>query len=399
MDVFPITDTEFHRQLGQGVTMHLLFKRLVIALIVPLITPITLWGQADNDSLPRRGFFGVVLGANESGAVIATSIVEGSSAASSGIRAGDVLETIDGVAIRNPTDITAIVGKKSAGDDIGVHLSREGVGQSLTVLVKAYPYERMEHAILEYGSVVAEGDRLRTIVSVPDGDQRRLPAVMLIQGGGCGSIEAPIGPPIGQPGLVHAIGTQGFVTMRVEKCSVGDSEGPSCGSIGYRQELAGYQAALRALMAHPAVDPNRVFLLGISLGGVFAPILAGENRVAGVVVFGTLAGPPPPYPGRSERFFKEFAEVDVTAAWRAVDAPVLILHGEYDEVTNEADHAAIASVVNGAHPGMAQHLELDNLDHCWTRHSSREGSLNNCGGGQATTALIDTVLKFLRDHS
>jgi dienelactone hydrolase len=379
--------------------MQSTFTRLAIALIVTLIIPITLFGQTENDALPRRAFFGVVLGSNDSGAVIATSTVEGSTAASAGIRAGDVLETIEDTAIRKPADVIAALGKKSAGSEINIHLSRAGAPQSLSAVLKSFPAERMEHAKVEYGSVAVEGHRLRTIVSVPDGDQKRFPAVMLIQGGSCGSIDAPIGPWVAQPGLVREIGNQGFVTMRVEKSGVGDSEGPPCSTIGYQQELAGYQAALRALMAHPAVDKNRVFLLGISLGGVFSPVLASENHLAGVVVFGTLAGPPPPYPGRSKRFFEEFAKVDIPAAWRAVDAPVLILHGEYDEVTNEADHVAIETAVNGAHPGLAKHLELDQLDHCWTRHASRERSLNNCGGGEATTALRDTVLEFLRAHS
>jgi hypothetical protein len=100
---------------------------------------------------------------------------------------------------------------------------------------------------------------------------------MLIQGCGCGSIEATSKPPIGQPGLIHAIGTLGFVTMRVEKSGVGDSAGAPCGSIGYQQELAGHRAALRALKTHPAVDANRVFLLGISLGCVLLQSL--EQRI------------------------------------------------------------------------------------------------------------------------
>jgi len=139
--------------------------------------------------------------------------------------------------------------------------------------------------------------------------------------------------------------------------------------------------------------------MGISLGGTFAPIVARENRVAGVVAFGTLAGPPPPFPGRSRRFFLEFAEVDVLAAWAAVAAPVIVLHGEYDEVTTESDHAKIASAVNAGHPGTARHVELAGLDHCWSKHASRQASLNNCGGGEKTTDLSDAILKFLREHS
>ena len=40
--------------------------------------------------------------------------------------------------------------------------------------------------------------------------------------------------------------------MRVDKPGAGDSEGPPCAEIGYREELAGYRAALRALLANPA---------------------------------------------------------------------------------------------------------------------------------------------------
>jgi hypothetical protein len=42
--------------------------------------------------------------------------------------------------------------------------TRGGTHQNLTVVLKPYPYERTEHAMVEYGSVVAEGDRLRTVV-------------------------------------------------------------------------------------------------------------------------------------------------------------------------------------------------------------------------------------------
>jgi len=71
-------------------------------------------------------------------------------------------------------------------------------------------------------------------------------------------------------------------------------------------------------------------LLGISLGGVFAPALAREKAVRGIVVFGTLATRPPAYPGRSERFFTEFDAVDVPAAWAAIDTRLLMRHGPGD---------------------------------------------------------------------
>jgi uncharacterized protein len=382
----------------KGTEMY--FSILITCLAVVWGTPATLLGQAGGGSLPRRGFLGIALGADANGDVTAISIVGGSTAAALGIQPGDVIEMVDDVDIRTPTDVTTLIGQKRAGESISIRLSREGRRQTLSAVVKSCPRERMDHATVEYASVeVTEGVRLRTLVSVPEYASRRLPAVMLIQGGGCGSIDAPLNTTQGQPGLIHAIGSHGFVTMRVEKSGVGDSEGPPCNSIGYQQELAGYRAALQALESHPAVDPNRVFLLGISLGGVFAPILAGDGRIAGVIVFGTLAAPPPPFPGRSQRFFQEFAAVDVLAAWRAIDTPVLVIHGEYDAVTTETDHARIASAVNDAHPGRAKHVELEKLDHCFTRHASKRASVDNCGGGEATSALSDAILEFLREYS
>src|SRR5262249_47029630 len=147
------------------------------------------------------------------------------------------------------------------------------------------------------------------------------------------------------------------------------------------------------------VDPERLFLVGISLGGVFAPVLATEHHLKGVVVFGTLATAPTAYPGRSDRFFAEFAGVDVAAAWKAVDVPVLALHGEFDEVTGGADHEQIAGFVNARHPGLATHRELEGLDHCWTHHVSMDKARGNCGQGRATPVFADVVIDFLRSRA
>jgi uncharacterized protein len=251
---------------------------------------------------------------------------------------------------------------------------------------------------MEYGSVVAGGVRLRTITSIPANLAGRAPAVLLIPGGGCGGIDTPLSPDIAQPGLMRVIGRNGFVTMRVDKSGVGDSEGPPCDSIGYEQELSGYRSALRALILHRAVDPQRVFLPGISLGGVFAPVLANETAVAGIVAYGTLASAPPPYPGRHERFFREFAARRIPAAWAKVDARVLVMHGTYDETTTAEAHDEIARIVNAGHPGRAEHRELDRLDHCWSRYATLEASRGNCGG-QETADLSGAILAFLNARS
>ena len=218
---------------------------------------------------------------------------------------------------------------------------------------------------------------------------------MYLQGGGCGSIDNPYAGSTGPNALVHGAALRGFVTMRVDKPGTGESEGRPCAEIGFREELAGYEAALSALLSDPVVDRERVYFLGDSLGGLFAPLLARDTRVAGIVTYGTIGFAPSPYPGRSERFFREIVKIDVLAAWAAVDSRVLLLRGAFDDRTTASDHRNIAATVNAAHPGHAEYRELAGLDHCGTKRATPEAGKDNCGGGEETTDLRDAILEFI----
>jgi dienelactone hydrolase len=377
--------------------MRVRFKSCAAVLLFAFVQ--TALTQDPAGMLPRRGYLGVGL-EKADGGVRVSGVAPESTAAAAGITVGDLIVAVDGRPVESPESVIAAVGRHKGGDETSIRILGSGGLRTIDTALKSYPVERMQNAAMHYSSVEEEpGVRLRTIVSVPAGPTgKRFPAVLLIQGGGCGSIDAPIGPPVAQPGLMHAIGSRGFVTMRVEKSGVGDSQGAPCASIGFKEELAGYRAGLAALREHPAVDPQRIYLLGISLGGVFAPLLAAETHVAGIVVWGTLAGPPPPYPGRSDRFFSEFAVVDVAAAWRKVNTRVAVLHGEYDvgPEVNRSAQDKIMAYVDGANPGSAESHELSHLDHCWTRHESLEASTDLCGRGEETSVLPDAILAFLR---
>ena len=96
------------------------------------------------------------------------------------------------------------------------------------MVLRPFPRETLPGANFEYAAVTLEdGSRLRTIVSVPTTAGRHA-AVMLIQGGGCGSVDVPMAPDTGPAGLLRPLASHGYVTMRVEKSGVGDSRGPAC---------------------------------------------------------------------------------------------------------------------------------------------------------------------------
>jgi dienelactone hydrolase len=347
--------------------------------------------------LPRRAALGVTLAVDAAGAVVASAVSAGSAGAKAGVAPGDAIAALDGTPVTSIVQVQSLIGRHRGGDSLVIDLARSGEKKRLVAVLQSFAHESLPNTTFDYGHVtLPDGIRLRTIVSRPLNAERPAPAVLFLQGGGCSSIDVPGASASTNPyALIAAIASRGFVTMRVDKPGAGDSEGPPCAETGFREELAGYQTALRALLADPAVDKNRVSLIGISLGGFFAPLLARDVPVSGISAYGTIAFTPTPYPGRSERFFREIAVVDILAAWAAVGARVQLLHGTYDAVSTASDHAKIAAIVNGVHPGRAQHREFEGVDHCWTRQKTPEAGRDNCGGGEATTSWNDAVLEFI----
>jgi uncharacterized protein len=71
-------------------------------------------------------------------------------------------------------------------------------------------------------------------------------------------------------------------------------------------------AGLALLRGHPAIDPNRVFVAGHSLGGTVAPrVAAAEPSVAGLVI---LAGGTQPLPWAAVRQLRYIASLDPASA-------------------------------------------------------------------------------------
>jgi pimeloyl-ACP methyl ester carboxylesterase len=355
------------------------------------------WPQASGGPLPRRAALGVTLAVDAAGAVVVSAVSAGSAGAVAGVVPGDAIAALDGTPVTSIVQAQSLIGRHRGGDSLVIDVARSGEKKRLVAVLQSFAHESLPNTTFDYGHVtLADGIRLRTIVSRPMNAERPAPAVLFLQGGGCSSIDVPWAA--GSPGplvLIYAIASRGFVTMRVDKPGAGDSEGPPCEETGFREELAGYQTALRALVADPAVDKSRVFLIGLSLGGFFAPLLARDVPVAGISAYGTIAFTPTAYPGRSARFFREIAVIDILAAWAAVDTRVLMLHGTYDAVSSASDHATIAAIVNGAHPGRAEHREFEGLDHCETRQKTPEAGRDKCGGGEVTTVVNDAVLEFI----
>ncbi len=276
------------------------------------------------------------------------------------------------------------------------------------------------------------GHRLRLIVTHPQSATGPLPTVFVVGWLSCDSVEAPPGTRDSTSLVFQALAVlPGFVTVRLDKPGVGDSEG-NCHETDFTTELAAYQAAFRSLARYPFVDPERIFLFGLSNGGGFAPLVPGDVPVRGYVIDGgwvktwlehmleierrrfVLAGRSPAdvhrlmelearlyeavlleglapaalfarqpelraawageddahLYGRPVAFYQQLQRLNLEEAWSRVKVPVLALHGQYDWIMSRDDHERIVELVNRNTPGAARFEELPAAGHTFEHYDS-----------------------------
>jgi len=224
----------------------------------------------------------------------------GSLAERAGLRKGDRLVGLNGRRVETADAFWPSFWALRGGDTVRARIVRDRRAAAgadtleVRLVLDSVPHERIPGTVATYGAVRSDrGYLLRTVVNRPDRTgSARLPAVLFIPWLSCDPVEKP---DPGNDGFAHMLravaSASGMVLMRVEKPGVGDSQGPDCRTGGLEDELAAPHAGLRALRGMAGVDPERIFLLGGSIGGALAPILAAEEPqgIAGVIAVGGFA--------------------------------------------------------------------------------------------------------------
>jgi pimeloyl-ACP methyl ester carboxylesterase len=314
---------------------------------------------------------------------------------------------------------------------------RSGRRVTRSLRVHERPRDRGANFDVLYHSVVSGGVRLRTIVTRPHAAGRH-PVLFLIPGLGATTVDQPLSDAGAYSRILAEFAKNGWVTVRVDKPGIGDSEGGPDAETGFEAELDAYRQALRAARQYDFAAAEQLFVFGHSLGGVFGPMLAGEIPVKGVAVYGTvvkpwteylienrrrqelLAGTDAPtidarvrdmaaaaqalmidrtdpselartrpelrgvlkvmlpdgrhFWGRTLAFWSQLASTSVPAYWAKADTHVLAIWGRNDFIATEADHPRIADIVNRARPGQGRYVALPDSDHAFRKTASVEDS-------------------------
>jgi uncharacterized protein len=149
----------------------------------------------------------------------------------------------------------------------------------------------------------------------------------------------------------RALAQAGFASLRFDFCGSGESDG-EFRDVTLRGEIADGRATVAFLRKQAGIDPERVGLLGLSLGGAVAAALAPHVQAKVVVLWSALAHTArlrdlvkqlakkiPGKPGALEfdareispRFIADVLKVEPVRHLARFKGPTLIVHPEKDE--------------------------------------------------------------------
>ena len=394
--------------------------------------------------------------------VLVRQVLPGGPAEHAGVRAGDVITRLGPLAVGRDRTFGDLLRLFYEGDTVGIEVVRDGKRTTLALEAIAPPRERGEGLDVEYTAFTTGGHvRLRAVVVSPEGSSgRRLPAVLMVTA--LGSPRLIDTPGYFSPRAVaHAVARAGFRVLRFELRGSGDSEGDDYRGMSLTAEIADNLAAFDALRTRADVDPARVFLYGHSTGALEAAVLAGQRSVAGLIVSGTvgrtyyermaetlrlqsvLAGTPqveadanvaryltfsaavasglskaeilqrhPDYTSffnaadrimddRTLEFWREQMTLNMARTYAAIKAPVLIMWGESDFLTQRACHEHIRDVLLASGRTDVKLATIPGLDHLYAQAKDFAESFSHykTGAFVENPAAKETIAAWLRAHA
>lgn len=306
----------------------------------------------------------------------------------------------------------------------------------------------------------SEGSRLRTILTRPAGTSGRLPAIMLIQWVSCGSIDFPADRQnelrmlADRSGMVLVrVERSGTGDSEGVPCSELDYDtevrhyreafdqvarhpwvdsdrmflfGSSLGSttaplIAHGKKVAGIavQGGGAVTYLERMINFDRIYLersgkytaqqiheemvrripfhVEYLIGGK-TPEQVERDRPELRGVWQTIRGgqEAPPHYGRPYAWHQQAAKHDFLEAWTNVDAPVLVIHGQYDQFEPEHGHRLIVDTINKLRPGTATFVQVPKADHNIDVYASPEDAYAERNGTRRRDLLAQPIIDWAR---
>lgn len=275
--------------------------RKILSLSLLLFT--ILFSAQSQSHLQRKGGIGITVdnapqaffdryGWATTKGVIITQVLPNTTAVSMGLTVGDVIVDVNGKTVTDVQSFYSLSSKLKPSESVKIKVLRRSTsdikGGQIEIgrMNEESPTGEVAYEELEY-----EKGYLRTIVHKPKGTAK-FPAIFYVQDYSCTSLDMFATPDAPLKQLIDGWVAAGFVVYRVERPGVGDSDPvKKCESMSFDDELNIMGLGIKKLKKYDYVDSAKVFLFGQGFGSITAPLLATQNNVKGVMVYGPTLKP------------------------------------------------------------------------------------------------------------
>lgn len=238
--------------------------------------------------LPQRKAIMGVQGKEAEGGIVIDTVFANTTFAAH-LQKGDKILAINDKLTAKLSDYNATVAHLRTGNAIKIKYQRSGKENTVSVVAVMRPYEKLETVDIQYDWVKFKDGYLRAITRKPKG-KSNLPAILLIPGYGCGSIENYSVSYNGK--LMNEWLRNGYAVVTIEKSGMGDSHGCApCSDVDLVTDIESFDAGYIYMESLPFVDKSHLYIWGHSMGGTIAPEVAKRHQPRGVMVFGSVFRP------------------------------------------------------------------------------------------------------------
>lgn len=272
-----------------------------------------------------------------------------------------------------------------------------------------------------------------------------VPVVVLTHGSGPNDRDETIGPNKPFRDIAHGLAAVGIASLRYDKRTFARRGAIDLATFTVEQEvIADAVAAVGFVRAQPGIDAARTFLLGHSLGGTLAPLVAerlgpalrgvillapGARPLDSVIVEQTafrmrVAGQPDSaIAARTAELERAFAEVRSGATadtavvlgasahyWRdlfarapldvlrALPVPVLVLQGGKDYQVTRADYERVQAALAEKAPGLGLAIWLPELNHLFMKVAGASTGAEYGRPGTVDGQVVRQIAGWIKDR-
>lgn len=415
-------------------------------------------------SLPRRVYLGVkledltddtrrIMELDTIAGVLIKQVLPQSTAEAAGFKTGDMILAVNDEHPANSAALIAYLGTQTTGTAFNYQLLRGKKKVTGKSTFKPFPDEKYADLDVIYTDVNTVNGLQRLIITKPK-INAKLPVVVFIGGIGCYSLDNALDTTKSESQILNLIARAGFMCVRIEKPGMGDNANHciKCAEVSFNDEMQGYYTAIANLKRRSDVDTNAVFIIGHSMGGVMAPLIAQKTNIKGIICYGTIGSNFLEYLNKTRRtigeaynwkpdeiddYIKDYCEcagyyfvekmttaeaakknpvckdylgifdyrsraynnemyaINIPAAWKSFKGNALFMWGESDYISSRQDQEILVNAVNTFNPGHGSFVTIKNADHGMHFAATFAEARTNPGGYNAETgkAMLNWLLK------